>query len=146
MDPEMVVRECFAAFEASQFEKAAGYFADNFVLSGPTPQPIGKKEFVALQTALRQAFPDWKFNMHNFHTEGDTVTLVLQITGTHTRTLPSLMPGVPEVPATGKHISLPEEHCQATVKDGKMTSFSTDAGSDGGVMGLFQQIGVPIGG
>jgi predicted ester cyclase len=146
MDKETTVRECFAAFEAAQTEKAGGYFADSFVLTGPTPQPIGKKEFVGLQTALIRAFPDWKFNIHNYHTQGDIVTLELQITGTHTHTLASLMPGVPEVPATGKHISLPLEHCQATVKDGKITTFSTDAGPDGGVMGLFQQIGVPIGG
>jgi hypothetical protein len=144
MDPEMVLRECYAAFEASQFEKAAGYFADNFVLSGPTPQPIGKKEFVALQSGLIQAIPDWKFNPHNFHTQGDTVTVVMQITGTHTRTLPSLMPGAPEVPATGKHFSLPEEPSRATVKNGQITSFSADQVPGGGVMGIFQQLGIPM--
>jgi predicted ester cyclase len=144
MDPETVLKECYAAFEAGQFDKAAGYFADNFVLTGPTPQPVGKKEFVGLQSALVQAFPDWKFNAQDYHTQGDTVTVKMHITGTHTHTLASLMPGLPEVPATGKHFSLPEEPSQATVKDGKITSFTSQPVAGGGVMGIFQQLGIPL--
>ena len=144
MDPETVLKECYAAFEASQFDKAAGYFADNFVLTGPTPQPVGKKEFVGLQTGLIQGIPDWKFNAHNFQTQGDTVTVVMQITGTQTRTISAPMPGLPDVPVTGKHFKLPEEPSRVTVKDGKITSFTSEPVPGGGVMGIFQQLGVSM--
>ncbi len=145
MDPEIVLRSCLAAFEAGQFEDAAAYLADNFTFSGPVPEPVGKKEFVGLQSGLVKAIPDWKFNLHNVRSQGDTVTGVVQITGTHTNTLPALMPGASEVPATGRHVSLPEEHCQALVKDGKIVSFSTDKVAGGGVMGLIQQLGITMG-
>jgi hypothetical protein len=55
------------------------------------------------------------------------------------------MPGAPEVPATGKHFSLPEEPSQATVKNGQITSFTSEPVAGGGVMGIFQQLGIPIG-
>jgi hypothetical protein len=64
----------------------------------------------------------------------------MHINGTHTATLPSLMPGAPEVPATGKHFSLPEEPSRATVKDGKITSFAAGQVPDGGVI-LYRFIG-----
>jgi predicted ester cyclase len=144
MDSETMVRDCFAAFEAGQFEDAASYLSDDFVFSGPVPQPVGKKEFVGLQSGLIKAIPDWKFNIRNVRVQGDNLTAVVQITGTHTGTLPSLMPGAPEVPATGKHFSLPEEPSRVTVKDGKITSLATDQVPGGGVMGIFQQLGIPM--
>ena len=144
MDAEKVVRDCFAAFEAGQFEDAASYLADDFVFSGPVPEPVGKKEFVGLQSGLIQGIPDWKFNGHNFRSQGDTTNCVVQITGTHTGTIPGLMPGMPDVPATGKHFSLPEEPSRVVVRDGKIASFATDQVPGGGVMGIFQQLGIPM--
>jgi len=98
-----------AALEAREFEKAASFLADEFVFTGPVPQPIGKHEFIAIQNAFESAFEDWSFNSHDEVEQGDKVIAAVQITGTHTRDLVLPMPGMPTIPATNKKISLLEE-------------------------------------
>jgi hypothetical protein len=144
MDPETVVRDCMEAFEAGNFEDAASYISDDLIFSGPTPEPLGKKEFVGLQSSLIKAMPDWKFNHQGFTTKGNTVSLYNQITGTQTRDLPSLMPGMPALPATGKHVSIPREPLHITVVNDKVTRIEVEQVPGGGVPGLLQQLGVQM--
>lgn len=138
------VRAFSVALEAREFEKAASYLADDFVLSGPVPQPIGKQEFIAVQTAFENAFEDWSFNSHDEVEQGDKVIAAVQITGTHTRDLVVPIPGMPTIPATHKKVSLPEEHLEFTFKGDKIVSLTSDNVPGGGVPGVLQQIGVPL--
>lgn len=138
------VRAFSVALEAREFEKAASYLADDFVLSGPVPQPIGKQEFIAVQTAFENAFEDWAFNSHDEVEQGDKVIAAVQITGTHTRDLVVPIPGMPTIPATHKKVSLPEEHLEFTFKGDKIVSLTSDNVPGGGVPGVLQQIGVPL--
>lgn len=133
-----------AALEAKEFEKVASYLADDFVLSGPVPQPIGKQEFIAVQSAFEGAFEDWTFNSHDEVEQGDKVTAAVQITGTHTRDLVLPIPGMPAIPATHKKISLPEEHLEFTFRGDKIASLTSDNVPGGGVPGVLQQIGVQL--
>ncbi len=133
-----------AALEAKEFEKAASYLADDFVFSGPVPQPIGKQEFIAVQSAFESAFEDWSFNSHDEVEQGDRVLAAVQITGTHTRDLILPMPGMPAIPATHKKISLPEEHMEFTFKGDKIASLTSDNMPGGGVPGVLHQIGVQL--
>ena len=87
MSRTAIISAFSAALEVRDFEQAATYLADNFTLSGPTPQPVGKHEFLAIQSAFQRAFPDWKFNLHEAEEQGDIVTGAVQITGTHTEDL-----------------------------------------------------------
>ncbi len=133
-----------AALEAREFEKAASFLADEFVFTGPVPQPIGKHEFIAIQKAFESAFEDWSFNSHDEVEQGDKVIAVVQITGTHTRDLVLPMPGMPTIPAANKKISLPEEHLEFTFVGEKIASLRSDNVPGGGVPGVLQQIGVPL--
>ena len=133
-----------AALEAREFERAASYLADDFIFSGPVPQPIGKQEFIAIQSAFENAFEDWSFNSHDEVEQGDKVVAAVQITGTHTRDLILPMPGMPTIPATNKKVSLPEEHLEFTFKGDKIASLTSDNVPGGGVPGVLQQIGVPL--
>lgn len=132
------------ALEARDFDKAAAYLTDDFVFAGPVPQPIGKREFIAVQSAFENAFPDWSFNSHDEVEQGDQVTAAVQITGTHTRDLVLPMPGMPSIPATGKRVSLPEEHLTFTFKGDKIASLTSDNTPGGGVPGVLAQLGVPL--
>jgi predicted ester cyclase len=138
------VKAFAVALEARDFDKAASYLADDFVFTGPVPQPIGKQEFIAVQSAFEDAFPDWSFNSHNEVEQGDKVVAATQITGTHTHDLVLPMPGMPPIPATGKRVSLPEEHITFTFKGDKIASLTSDNVSVGGVPGILAQIGVPL--
>src|SRR5690242_18445193 len=62
MDRLEITQAFVDALEAKDIEKAGTYLFEDFRLVGPTPQPVGKHEFLGLQGALFQAFPDWSFN------------------------------------------------------------------------------------
>ena|SRR5689334_25301691 len=141
MDAEKLVRDTLAAMEAGDAAKAGSNMTDDFVFSGPVPQPIGKAEFLGLQGGLVKAIPDWKFNASNFKVQGNTVSGTVQITGTHTATLDTHIPGMPPIPATGKRIALPQEPFTFTLRNDKIALFEAAHVEGGGVMGLLAQIG-----
>jgi predicted ester cyclase len=142
MSKTETVKAFSSAIEWKDFEKAASYLSDDFAMSGPTPQPVGKNEFIVLQSAFIRAFPDWSFNVHEMQEQGEKVTAAVQITGTHTEDL--VLSGMPPIPATGKKVSLPEEHLEFTFKGDQIASLASDNVPGGGVPGVLQQIGVQL--
>jgi hypothetical protein len=118
MNNTEIVKTGMKAWESSDVPTMTELVADDFVLSGPTPQPLGKQE------------------------HGDSVIAKAHITCTHTGVL--ALPGMPPIPATGKKVALPEEVQTYTVKNGKLTSLSTDARPDAGIPGMLAQLGFPI--
>jgi len=139
-----VVKTGLAAVEAGQASKFAGLLADDMVFAGPVPQPIGKQEFVGLQMALVAAMPDWKFNATDFKQIGDQVTTMIRITGTQTGELNVPMPGLPKLPPTGKHVSLPAQLTTFTVKNDKINRIETEADPNNGVPGILAQLGISL--
>ncbi len=139
-----VVKAGLAVVEKGQPAKMLEVFSDDMVFAGPVPEPVGKREFVGLQSALIAAMPDWKFNATDFKQDGDKVTATAQITGTQTGALNLPMPGFPSIPATGKHVSLPKEGITFIVKDGKIARMEAAKVPGGGVAGVLAQLGVPI--
>jgi predicted ester cyclase len=130
--------------EMGQPGKLADILADNMVFAGPVPEPVGKHEFIALQTALVKAIPDWKFNGTDFKQNGDQVTATFQITGTQTGELSLPMPGFPKFPASGKHVSLPKESITISLKNGKIPRLVAAQVPGGGVAGVLAQLGIPM--
>jgi ketosteroid isomerase-like protein len=116
-----IVKDGLAAADAGDFNKLAGLLADDMVFAGPVPEPVGKREFLGIQSAMHAGMPDWKFNPKDFKENGDQVSVVLQITGTQTAELKLPMPGMAAIAATGKRVSLPKEPATFTVKNGKIT-------------------------
>jgi predicted ester cyclase len=139
-----VVKAGLAASEAGQTSKFASLLTDDMVFAGPVPQPVGKHEFVGLMTAMVAGMPDWKFNATDFKQNGNQVTATLQITGTQTGELNLPMPGLPKLPATGKHVSLPKEPTTFTVKDDKISRLESTNVPGGGVAGVLAQLGVSV--
>ncbi len=144
MNPIDVVKTGLDAVENRQMDKFQGLLADDMVFTGPVPQPVGKQEMINLQTALIEAMPDWKFNATNFKQMGDKVIADLQISGTQTGALHLPMPGLMDVPATGKHVSLPPDPTTFTVVDGKVTKIESMANPQTGVAGILNQLGIPL--
>jgi predicted ester cyclase len=135
-----LVQTGMKAWEANNAEALSPLVADDFVLKGPMPQPLGKSEFIGFMHILLAAFPDFAFNVSRFEENVDTVVAYSHITGTHTGTL--ALPGLPPIAATGKKIALPEEVQTYTIKNGKLQSLVTDARPDAGVAGMLAQLGV----
>ena len=139
-----VFKAGLAAFETHDMKKVDELFADDMVFAGPVPQPIGKREFVGLQSALMAAMPDWKFNASDFKEEGDKVMAKAHISGTQTAALSLPALGIQSFPASGKHVQLPYESLTATIKNGKLTRLEAAHVEGGGVTGVLAQIGVKL--
>jgi predicted ester cyclase len=137
-----IVKNGLHAWETDDEATLSPLVAEDFQLSGPVPQPMGKAEFVGLMHIIHAALPDFAFNISSFEEHGDTVIARSHITGTHTGVL--ALPGLPPFPATGKKVSLPEEVQTYTLKDGKMRLLTTDARPDAGIPGMLAQLGVPL--
>jgi predicted ester cyclase len=135
-----ILKTGMKAWEANDEQTLSSLVADDFVMTGPTPQPLGKAEFIGFMHTLLAALPDFAFNVSRFEENGETIVTYTHITGTHSGTL--ALPGMPPVPATGKKVVIPEEVHTYTIRDGKLHSLVTDARPDAGVMGLLSQLGV----
>jgi len=143
----MNIQEIAEAFTTKMYvskdlDSAATYFSDDFQFSGPVPEPMDGKKWIALLKTLNTAFPDMDYNIRTLGVEGDMVRMTNKLTGTHTVDLDLSAMGMGIIPATGKSISLPEESGEATVKNNKITSVHVDSGKDGGLMGILKQLGV----
>ena len=139
-----VMKSGLAAFEARDMKKVDSLFSDDMVFAGPVPQPIGKHEFVGLQSALIAAMPDWKFNASDFKEEGDKVTAKAHISGTQSAPLSLPALGIQSFAGTGKHVQLPYEQLTATVKNGKLTRLEAAHVEGGGVPGVLAQLGAKM--
>jgi predicted ester cyclase len=123
---------------------AASTYTDDMTFSGPVPQPLNRDQYVDLMRALVEAIPDWNFHARDFTADGDTVHVAISITGTQTRTLRGLMPGMPDLPPTGKHAALPPERLSITVRGNQISQIVAQVPPDGGVPGLLKQLGVAL--
>ncbi len=137
-----LVQSGMKAWENNNADALAPLVAEDFVMIGPAPQPLGKADFIGFMHVLLGAFPDFAFNVSRFEENDDTVTAYSHITGTHTGTL--ALPGAPAIPPTGKKVALPQEVQTYTIKNGKLQSLVTDARPDAGVTGILMQLGVVI--
>ena len=145
MSAAETVRAMFAAVEAGNMDKAAALVSDDFVFSGPVPEPVGKEMWVGMQGLLLAAFPDWSFNLEDVKEEGNVATTTHHITGTHTGDLDLSPMGMPTIPTTGKAIDLPVEHAEITVEGDKIVKMHVgDVSPDGGLPGILKQIGVEM--
>lgn len=142
MTNKELVQSGMKAWEANDADTLAPLVAEDFVMTGPAPQPLGKADFIGFMHVLLAALPDFAFNVSRYEENGDTVIAYSHITGTHNGTL--AIPGLPPVPPTGKKVALPQEVQTYTVKNGKLHSLVTDARPDAGVAGILAQLGVAL--
>jgi hypothetical protein len=140
LKPKEIVQTFITALQSGDMDMAAQYMTDDFVFEGWTPQPLNKREFLALQSELHAAMPDYAFNLSEVREQDSEVSALMQITGTHTRTLSLPMFGIPLVPYTGTFIVLPQEHVEFVVADGKVARMRVDTMPGGGLAGLLQQL------
>lgn len=137
-----LVKTGMKAWEANDEQTLSPLLADDFVLSGPVPQPLGKQEFIGFMHVMLTAMPDFAFNVSSFEEDGDKVIARSHITGTQTGIL--ALPGLPPIEPTGKKVVIPEEVQVYTIKDGKLQSLTTDARPEAGVPAILAQLGVAL--
>lgn len=144
MENTKLAEDLFHAIEKNDYEKAESLLSKDFKLTGVSPEPLGAKEFLGLHKAFGKGMPDFKFNFKVIKDKNNVVSAKVMLTGTHTKELPSPMPGVNNIPPTNKSIKMPEEPLDITVKDRKISTIHVEPKPGGGVAGVLKQIGVEL--
>jgi hypothetical protein len=140
-----ILQEHMRLIEQHSFDEAEALLSADFQFTGATPHAISGKNYVQLHRELLEGIPDWNYNFNLYKEEGNVVYGTVAITGTHTGTIaPTFMPGVTPIAATGRKVWLPEEEITIKVRDGLISKIEIEPVPNGGVVGLFKQLGVSL--
>ena len=144
-----IVNDFMVALESKDFDTAASYLSDDFVFSGWTPQPLDKDQFMTVMGELKAGIPNLSYHFHTVRDVRDlvqesNVKAAIQMTGTQTDSfiLPPL--GLPPIPQMARSVSLPEEHWDYTLQNGKIVKITVQRVPGGGIQGLLRQLGIEL--
>jgi len=144
-----IVNDFMVALESKDFDTAASYLSDDFVFSGWTPQPLDKDQFMTVMGELKAGIPNLSYHFHTVRDVQDlvqesNVKAAIQMTGTQTDSfiLPPL--GLPPIPQMARSVSLPEEHWDYTLQNGKIVKITVQRVPGGGIQGLLRQLGIEL--
>ncbi len=143
MDNKTTVQTVMDAVQAGNFDAVKPLLADDFLFSGPVPQPINGAAWLGMSATLKKAFPDLNYHFKVEGENGDAVSISAQLSGTHKGELNLSALGMPVHPATGKAFSTPQVHGTATVSGGKIRKWDVDPNPQAGVLGILKQLGLP---
>ena len=142
MKAQEVVEKALADIEKGAID--ASIYTEDMVFSGPVPRPMKRDEYITLLKNIVSGSPDWNFHARDYKVSGDTVKVTVSITGTQTRILPGLLPGMSALPPTNKRFILPEEHLSLKIRGEKISECIADVVAGGGVLGMLSQLGVQL--
>jgi hypothetical protein len=132
------------ALQSGDLELAASLLSEDCTVSGFTPEPLKRAGFLALQSQLLAAMPDFSYNLSQIHAEGKNAHGLITITGTNTNNLELPEFGLQSIPATGLQVALPQVSCSWRVRHEAVVKIDIDEVPGGGFAGLLQQIGAEL--
>jgi predicted ester cyclase len=138
MRKEDIVKSMFADLQSNP-QNTRRYYTDDFVFSGPTPEPVDAQQWIQIHSALNRAFPDFNLNVQDLREDKGKVTCTVHLTGTHKHEL--RIPDLPVVPSTGKKISMPKETVTISFTGEKISEVRVQKVPGGGLAGMFKQLG-----
>ena len=144
MSVEQVAREVIA--NMTNEAKVRPLLAPNAMASGgvfPPGQELPMSEAIKMIGTLTTAFPDLKFEIQQVTVNGNEATVKAKWSGTNSGPLTFPFPGMPNVPATGKKVSVDDAYV-VTVEGDKLTHMRVDSPPDGGVPAALKQLGVSM--
>ncbi len=106
------------------------------------PEPINADAWLGVHRPIGAALPDFSFHYMPGKRNGDSAEGTVQVGGTHSAEFKAPIPGIPNVPATGKRILNPKERIWVTARNGKVTSLVVENVTDGGLFGILKQMSV----
>ena len=136
-----LVNEVFSDFEAGKFEKADSILSDNFktTLLG---KEVSKPVYISAYRSLLKGFPDLKLNVQSLKSLGMKTTAKLKVSGTNSRSIPALMKGWREIPATHKKIDGLIMDLEIVMKNDKIEEIRNANNSKGIFISLLDHLGM----
>lgn len=143
---EEVVKRFHGSVEQGHWDVLEALLADEFVFSGPTPEPLNKRTCISMRKALWGGFPDLKFNLRIIQVQENIVKATVRITGTHTGLLIPPTPGnFVAISPTHKKIALNEEVAEYTIRGDRMVKMHVYPDPNGGWPGIYRQLDIDPG-
>ncbi|MEZ4301042.1 MAG: nuclear transport factor 2 family protein [Polyangiaceae bacterium] len=144
--PREIVAEHLRAVEAGDWDRAGVLLSDAYTMKMagmPFFVEIDRAHAFDVHKARKTAFPDFKLNetMEDVGTNGVKVTV--RWSGTHTGFLDYPVGDLPKTPATGKHVSLPEEYFVYYVEGDRIVHTYGEIPEGHGPPALKKQLGLP---
>ena len=140
MSVEQTARDFITSWNDVNVAKA--YLTPDAVAAGGVlPQPIPLSEAMNVMAALKTAFPDLKFDVQNVTVKGDQATVQAKWGGTNKGPLNLPMPGMQNIPPTGKQVTVKDTYI-VTVQGDKVSRVEVNSPPDGGIPAALDQIGV----
>ncbi|MBX2933138.1 MAG: nuclear transport factor 2 family protein [Ferruginibacter sp.] len=87
-----VIQNLFNAIENENLKQAEECLAGNFSTM-ILKRPVSGKEFLDVYSRIKEGLPDVKFKIENLTTDGESFKADVKISGTHSKTIPSLRKG-----------------------------------------------------
>jgi hypothetical protein len=137
------------AVEGGQFDTAKGYLVDTFTLSGWTPGPLNRDDFITLISNLKFAMPGLSYNFHGSREldekeQGSQEVGMVQISGKQENSLNLPPLSLPPIPQMAQTVSLPPTRWYFTVQDNLISSIYVEHVHDGDFYALLNQLGTDV--
>src|SRR5512142_3094072 len=142
MSVEQVARDFIAQMDDAQ-KTMARLTSDAMVAGGVLPAPMPAAQAMGVMNALKTAFPDLQFRIDKVTVNGDQARVDTTWSGTNTGSLSLPMPGMPNLPPTGKKVSVKDGYL-VTVQGDKVSRMEVDSPAGGGVPGALAQLGIKV--
>jgi len=144
MDPKETTQSLMSAIQKADFEKARSLLTDDFVFSGPIPEPINGAEWLGVSANLKAAFPDLDYQFRVEGANGNVVNIVAKLKGTHKGSLDLSNMGLGVIPATNKSFVAAQEHGKVTVQGDKISALANEPTEGAGLIAILDQLGVRV--
>ena len=144
MDPKATVQALFVAIQTANFEKAKSLLTNDFMFSGPVPEPVNGPAWLDMSQKLKTAFPDLDYQFKIEGVNGNIVNISAQLKGTHKANLDLTSMHMGVIPTTGKAFVAAREHGKVTVQGDKVKSLANEPTEGAGLMAILHQLGVKV--
>jgi hypothetical protein len=117
--------------------------ADAMASGGVLPQPLPLMEAGSVIAGMMGAFPDLKFDIQQVMVDGNKAKVNVILSGTNTGPLSLPVPGMMNIPPTGKKMMVKDTFV-VTLQGDKVSHLTVDSPADGGIPAALAQIGVKM--
>ncbi len=142
MSVEQIARDFIAHMDDRQRTQSS-FTPDAMVSGGPLPAPLPASQAIGIMDALKTAFPDLKMQVDKVTVNGNQAKVDATWSGTNTGALSLPMPGMPNLPPTGKKVNVKDAYL-VTVDGDKVSRMDVQSPSNGGIPGALAQLGVKV--
>jgi len=144
MDARETVQALLETVQSGDYQTAKSLLADDFMFSGPIPEPINGEQWLGMTAGMKAAFPDLDYHFKVEGVEGEVVKTSSQLSGTHTGDFDLTSMGMGVIPATGKSFSMTKDSGESEVRDGKIVAYRIQPTEGAGLIAILTQLGISV--